>query len=83
MSVTAGGDVVAMSQAAWWARVSRIPAGAIVRSSVARIIDVAGRAAIARVDISSGGSTFTDYFNLLRTRDGWRIVNKTLSSPLG
>ncbi len=83
MSVTAAGDVVALTQAAWWARVSRIPAGGVRRRSVVRIIDAAGRAAIARVDISSGANESTDYFNLLRTGDGWKIVNKVLSSPLG
>jgi hypothetical protein len=83
MSVTGAGEVVAMSQAAWWSRVSQIPAGRITRNSVVRFIDVTGSAAIARVDITSGGRTSTDYFNLLRVRDGWRIVNKTLSTPIG
>jgi hypothetical protein len=83
MSITAGGEVVAMSQAAWWGRVSRVPAGRIHRTAVVRLIDVMGKAAIARVDVTTAGSTSTDYFNLLLTRNGWRIVNKTLSVPLG
>jgi hypothetical protein len=83
MSVTGAGEVVGMSQATWWSRVSKIPGGRIIRSSVVRFIDVTGSAAIARIDITSGGRTSTDYFNLLRARDGWRIVNKTLSTPIG
>jgi hypothetical protein len=40
-------------------------------------------AAIARVDITDArGSTSTDLFTLLKTAQGWRIVNKVLSSPL-
>lgn len=39
-------------------------------------IEVAGTAASARVTLVHGAITFTDYFVLLQTQDGWKIANK-------
>jgi hypothetical protein len=39
-------------------------------------IEVAGSAASARVTLVHGAITFTDYFVLLQTQDGWKIANK-------
>mgnify|MGYP000010388858 FL=1 len=39
-------------------------------------IEVAGSAASARVTLVHGAMTFTDYFVLLQTKDGWKIANK-------
>jgi len=39
-------------------------------------IEVAGSAASARVTLVHGDITFTDYFVLLQTQDGWKIANK-------
>ena len=82
-SVTAAGGLKAMTQDEWWERVSRIPANTPARKSEIRLIEVAGVAAIARVDITdAGGKTSSDLFTLQKTGDGWRIVNKVLSVPL-
>jgi glucose/arabinose dehydrogenase len=39
-------------------------------------VDITGPIATARAEISIGQSTFVDYFNLLKTDDGWFIVDK-------
>ena len=39
-------------------------------------IDVHGTAACAKVTLVHGANTFTDYFVLLKTADGWKIANK-------
>lgn len=39
-------------------------------------IDVAGLSACARITLVHGAVTFTDYFVLLKTADGWKIANK-------
>jgi hypothetical protein len=39
-------------------------------------IDVQGTAACAKVTLVHGATTFTDYFVLLKTAEGWRIANK-------
>lgn len=39
-------------------------------------IDVAGLSACARITLVHGAVTFTDYFVLLKTDDGWKIANK-------
>lgn len=43
-------------------------------------LDMVGRTASARTEISIGGNTFVDYFNLLRDDTGWYIVDKIASS---
>lgn len=39
-------------------------------------IDVHGSAACAKVTLVHGATTFTDYFVLLKTAEGWKIANK-------
>jgi hypothetical protein len=39
-------------------------------------IDIAHDIAIAKVEISTSKLLFTDYFNLLKTNQGWLIVDK-------
>jgi hypothetical protein len=39
-------------------------------------IDVHGTAACARITLVHGATTFTDYFVLLKTAEGWKIANK-------
>ncbi|MBA3678298.1 MAG: nuclear transport factor 2 family protein [Sphingosinicella sp.] len=82
MSVTSQGGLNVMSQDVWWERVSRIPPGNLRRASRVALIDITGSAAVVRIDISSGETSSTDYLSLLKTRAGWRVVSKILSSPL-
>ena len=39
-------------------------------------IDISGNAAMARVTLDYPAGTFTDYFVLLKTEQGWKIANK-------
>ena len=39
-------------------------------------IDVTNTAAVAKVEISTSKLLFTDYFNLMKTKDGWFLVDK-------
>ena len=39
-------------------------------------IDIGGHSACARITLVHGATTFTDYFVLLKTDDGWKIANK-------
>ncbi len=39
-------------------------------------LDIVGTIAQARTEISIGTRTFVDFFNLLKTSDGWFIVDK-------
>lgn len=39
-------------------------------------IEVKGSAACARITLVHGLTTFTDYFVLLKTAEGWKIANK-------
>ncbi len=39
-------------------------------------LDIVGTAAMAKVTLEHGFATFTDYFVLLKTADGWKIANK-------
>lgn len=84
MSVSKKGGLRTLTQDFWWERVSRIPEDTPVREFRFRLIDVSGHAAVARIDIKNGvsGNTSTDYINLQKVAAGWRIVNKTLSSPI-
>lgn len=82
-SVTAGGALRLMTQDEWWERVARIPEGTPPRRSTVTLIDVAGLAAVARVDITDAqGRSSSDLFTLQKTQAGWRIVSKVLSVPL-
>ncbi len=82
-SVTAGGALKLLTQDEWWERVSRLPKDIPVRKSVISFVEVVNAAAMARIDITDAkGNTSTDLFTLLKTAQGWRIINKVLSSPL-
>ena len=39
-------------------------------------LDITGTAAMAKVTLYHGAVTFTDYFVLLKTEQGWKIANK-------
>lgn len=39
-------------------------------------LDIVGTAASAKVTLVHGSVTFTDYFVLLKTEQGWKIANK-------
>lgn len=39
-------------------------------------IDIHGSAACAKITLVHGATTFTDYFVLLKTAEGWKIANK-------
>ncbi|MEQ6437914.1 nuclear transport factor 2 family protein [Comamonas sp. w2-DMI] len=39
-------------------------------------LDIVGTAAMAKVTLHHGAVTFTDYFLLLKTEQGWKIANK-------
>ena len=39
-------------------------------------LDITGTAAMAKVTLVHGSVTFTDYFVLLKTEQGWKIANK-------
>ncbi|MBS0611127.1 MAG: nuclear transport factor 2 family protein [Proteobacteria bacterium] len=39
-------------------------------------LDIVGTAAMAKVILEHGAVTFTDYFVLLKTEQGWKIANK-------
>lgn len=43
-------------------------------------IDVGGTSACAKITLVHGATTFTDYFVLLNTENGWKIANKAFSS---
>ena len=46
------------------------------------LVDVAGYAAVAKLDVYKGTTHFsTDYMLLYRFGDGWRIVSKILAVP--
>ena len=46
------------------------------------LIDVAGYAAVAKLDVYKGATHFsTDYMLLYRFEDGWRIVSKIFALP--
>ena len=40
-------------------------------------IEVTGSAAVAKVILDYPATTFTDYFQLVKANDGWKIVSKT------
>lgn len=39
-------------------------------------LDITGTSAMAKVTLTHGSVTFTDYFLLLKTAQGWKIANK-------
>ena len=77
MSVTSTGKLQEMTQAQWWARLSRITKP-VVRKSKVTVLDISGITASVKVEFE----TSTDIITLLKFDSGWRIVNKTLSVVL-
>ena len=77
------GAVAPAATGAWFDRieVKRAQGGGPL-SGTHRIlgIDHGETAAIAKVMLSLPTVTFTDYLALLKTKDGWRIVNKIYES---
>lgn len=45
-------------------------------------LDIVGTAAMAKVTLYHGAVTFTDYFLLLKTEQGWKIANKAFHAQL-
>lgn len=45
-------------------------------------IDVHGTAACAKITLVHGATTFTDYFVLLKTAEGWKIANKAFHAQV-
>ncbi|QNN59269.1 nuclear transport factor 2 family protein [Diaphorobacter ruginosibacter] len=45
-------------------------------------LDIAGTAASAKVTLVHGNITFTDYFVLLKTQQGWKIANKAFHAQV-
>lgn len=46
-------------------------------------LDIVGTAAMAKVTLEHGFATFTDYFVLLKTEQGWKIANKAFHAQPG
>ena len=46
------------------------------RSRTIDWIDIGGSSACAKITLVHGATTFTDYFVMLKTADGWKIANK-------
>lgn len=57
--------------------IGRIKAG-VSNGRVSSLLafDITGNAATAKAEIVSGERIFTDYFLLLKLKEGWRITNK-------
>jgi hypothetical protein len=77
MSVTATGELKEMTQAEWWARLSKISNPAVRKSKVT-ILDISGITASVKVEFE----TSTDIITLLKFDNDWKIINKTLSVAL-
>lgn len=83
MLMLADGKMSALSIEDWAARVERTAANPDAPKAPAikyeyPHVDVAGHAAVVRVEIwRDGVHTFTDYLSLYRFPDGWKIVGKT------
>jgi hypothetical protein len=77
MSVTGKGELKEMTQAEWWARLSKI-SNPVVRKSKVTVLDISGITASVKIEFE----TSTDIITLLKFDSGWRIVNKTLSVAL-
>ena len=53
------------------------PADEAQRKRSIESIDITGTAASAKIVLDYPSVVFTDYMHLLKTADGWKIVNKT------
>ena len=45
-------------------------------------LDITGTSAMAKVTLEHGSATFTDYFLLLKTEQGWKIANKAFHAQV-
>ena len=77
MSVTRTGKLKEMTQAEWWARLSKI-SNPIVRKSKVTVLEISGITASVKVEFEAS----TDIITLLKFDSGWLIINKTLSVTL-
>jgi hypothetical protein len=78
-------DKVSVSQ--WLARIETMKAEnpelwSAETTYTFELVDVAGYAAVAKLDVYKGDTHFsTDYMLLYRFEDGWRIVSKIFAIP--
>ena len=73
------GAVSELASAEWLSKIeARRQAGVIPAAATATIvgIDVAGDAAVAKVNIKFPTYEFVDYLSLLKANEGWVVVNK-------
>lgn len=59
-----------------WVAFTRRPGMAAGKENRLLSIDIAGSAAVAKVDLEWPGVHYVDYLSLLKTRGEWRIVTK-------
>ena len=50
------------------------------RKRSVQILDITGDVAVAKVVLDYPTVTFTDYMSLVKTENGWKIVNKTFNA---
>jgi hypothetical protein len=77
------GAVDAAATAAWFDRIEKKRGeggGPLAARHQLLGIDLTDSAAVAKVRLDFGSHVFTDYLSLLKTSDGWRIVNKVYTS---
>lgn len=60
----------------WIARIAQSNRAPVERTEAITSIDVAGNAAVARVDLGYAEMHITDYLSLLKIDGEWKIVNK-------
>lgn len=60
----------------WVARIEQSNRPPVERTESITSIDVAGNAAVARVDLGYADTHITDYLSLLKIDGEWKIVNK-------
>ena len=83
MLVLRDGALSAVTLDEWAARIGKADASAPrpeIRHEFTSV-DVAGDAAVERLELHRGGThAFTDYLSLYRFPDGWKIVSKTFQA---
>ena len=77
VSVLKSGILKQMTQAEWWARVSKITNPKVRKSNIT-ILDVTGISAVVKVEFE----TSSDHISLLKIDNEWKIINKSLSIVL-
>ncbi len=76
---TSDGKVESTASASWFTRIEQRREGGAklpMASSQVAGIDQHGDAAVARVELVFPEYRFTDYLALLKTSEGWKVVNK-------